>query len=134
MTTQHNNPVTFSFRDGLFMPFMYKGHQIVVHNASWSFKEKVWIDDELVVNQNGFAMSSTHDIVVEGDTLALTFGSRNKLRDVFLEVRHGEKMIYEVSEPLSDGVNARELTAIIIGSALGGLAVGYLAASFFGGA
>lgn len=134
MTTQHNNPVTFSFRDGLFMPFMYKGHQIVVHNASWSFKEKVWIDDELVVNQNGFAMSSTHDIVVEGDTLALTFGSRNKLRDVFLEVRHGEKMIYEVSEPLSDGVNARGLTAIIIGSGLGGLAVGYLAASFFGGA
>ncbi|WP_218313064.1 hypothetical protein [Alteromonas antoniana] len=134
MTTQHNNPVTFSFRDGLFMPFMYKGHQIVVHNASWSFKEKVWIDDELVVNQNGFAMSSTHDIVVEGDTLALTFGSRNKLRDVFLEVRHGDQVIYEVSEPLSDGVNARELTAIIIGSGLGGLAVGYLAASFFGGA
>lgn len=134
MTTQYNNPVTFSFRDGLFMPFMYKGHQIVVHNASWSFKEKVWIDDELVVNQNGFAMSSTHDIVVEGDTLALTFGSRNKLRDVFLEVRHGGQVIYEVSEPLSDGVNARELTAIIIGSGLGGLAVGYLAASFFGGA
>lgn len=134
MTTQHNNPVTFSFRDGLFMPFMYKGHQIVVHNASWSFKEKVWIDDELVVNQNGFAMSSTHDIVVEGDTLALTFGSRNKLRDVFLEVRHGDEVIYQVCEPLSDGVNARELTAIIIGSGLGGLAVGYLAASFFGGA
>lgn len=134
MTTQHNNPVTFSFRDGLFMPFMYKGHQIIVHNASWSFKEKVWIDDELVINQNGFAMSSAHDIVVEGDTLALTFGSRNKLKEVFLEVRRGDELIYEVSEALSNGVSARKLTAIFIGSALAGLTVGYLAASFFGGA
>ncbi|WP_414828610.1 hypothetical protein [Alteromonas sp. H39] len=134
MTTQYNNPVSFSYRDGLFMPFMYKGHQVVVHNASWSFKEKVWVDDELVINQNGFAMSSTHEIVVEGDTLALTFGSRNKLKEVFLEVRCGEKVVYEVSEALSNGMNARELTAVMIGSGVAGLVVGYLAASFFGGA
>lgn len=134
MTTRHTTPVSFSFRDGLFMPFLYKGHQIVVHNASWSCKEKVWIDDELVVNESRFSMSSTHEIEVAGDTLSLTFGSRNKLREVFLEVRNGDEVVYEVSEVLSHGMDARKLTVLIVGAGLAGVAFGYLVASLSGGA
>lgn len=134
MTTQQNAPVSFSFRDGLFMPFIYKGHQVVVHNASWSCKEKVWVDDELVINENGFSMSSTHEIQVAGDTLSLTFGSRNKLKDVFLEARHKGEVVYEVCERLSSGISTRKLITIMLTAGIAGLVVGYLTAALMGGA
>ena len=134
MTTQQDAPVSFSFRDGLFMPFLYKGHQVVVHNASWSCKEKVWVDDELVINKNGFSMSSTHEIQVAGDTLTLTFGSRNKLKEVFLEVRKDNQLVYDTSDNLSHGIDARKLLMIMVCAGLIGLVFGYLAASVFGGA
>tara|TARA_B100002049_G_C15879518_1_gene291060 strand:+ start:87 stop:491 length:405 start_codon:yes stop_codon:yes gene_type:complete len=134
MSKHNQTPVSFSFRNGLFMPFIYKGQQIVVHNASWSFREKVWVNDELVVNQNGFSMASTHEVNVAGDTLSLTFGSRNKLKDVFLEARKGNELVYEVCEPLRNGIDGKKLVWLAIASTVAGLAVGYLAAASVGGA
>ena len=63
--------ISFSIRDGLYMPFIYKGHQVVVHNAAWSFREKIWVDDDLLVNRIGVSMTSTHELRVAGDALTV---------------------------------------------------------------
>jgi hypothetical protein len=126
--------ISFSIRNGLYMPFMYKGSQVVVHNASWSFREKVWVDDELVVNQLGFAMASTHVIEVAGDKVAVTFGSRKRMSEVFLEARVGDELIYEVSHEVAKAVKPSALLLWAIVGGVLGMGVGYLIGSLIGGA
>lgn len=117
--------ISFSLRNGLYMPFIYKGVQVVVHNSSWSFREKIWVDDELVHNQSGYSMSSTTEIEVAGDTLSLSFGYRNTMSEIFLEVRKGDELVHELS--YNNG-KKRSIAEIAIGAALGivgGYVVGY---------
>ena len=127
------NGLSFSIRDGLYMPFMYKGHQVVAHNASWSFREKVWVDDELVVNQLGFSMASTHVLDVAGDSLELTFGSRDGLKEIFLEARVDGDLVHEVSHRLARDVKPSTLLLRGIIGGVAGLAFGYFVVSLIGG-
>ena len=73
--------ISFSIRDGLYMPFIYKGHQVVVHNAAWTFREKIWVDDDLLVNRIGVSMTSTHELRVIEDC-AQAHGARFHARPV----------------------------------------------------
>jgi hypothetical protein len=125
--------LSLSIRNGLYIPFMYKGRQVVVHNASWSFREKIWIDDELVVNRLGFSMASTHVLDVEGDAVEVTFGSRNRMREVFLEARVGNRLIHEISHQVGKSVKPSTLAIWGIVGGLAGLAIGYWVGSMFGG-
>ena len=124
--------ISFSIRNGLYMPFMYKGHQIVAHNASWSFREKVWVDDELVVNQIGMSMASTHVLHVEGDELAVTFGSRDRMREIFLTASVDKEVVHEVSHRLGKELKPTTLIMYIVGCGLAGMAVGYAAGYLVG--
>jgi hypothetical protein len=130
--------ISLSIRNGLYMPFMYKGRQIVVHNAAWSFREKIWIDDELVVNEIGFSMASTHVLDVEGDKLEVTFGYRNRMTEVFLEARVGDVPVHEVRHPVGKDVKPATLAMYIVVGVLAGMALGYavghLVTSLVGGA
>ena len=129
--------ISFSIRNGLYMPFMYKDSQVVVHNASWSFREKVWVDDELVVDQLGFSMASTHVIDVGGDKVEVTFGSRNRMKEIFLEAKVGDQLIHEVSHEVAKAVKPSTLLLwAVVGGVLGmgvGYLVGSLVGSLFGG-
>ena len=117
--------ISLSIRDGLYMPFMYKGRQIVVHNAAWSFREKIWVDDDLVVNRLGFSIASTHVLNVSGDRLEITFGYRNRMKEVFLEARTGAELIYEASCQLGKDVKPATVAAVAAGCAIAGAAAGY---------
>jgi hypothetical protein len=129
--------ISFSIRDGLYMPFIYKGHQVVVHNAAWSFREKIWVDDDLLVNRIGVSMTSTHELRVAGDALTVTFGYRRGMKDVFLEARVGDELVHEINHRVAKDVKPSTLvifgvTALIAGAALGYLA-GHLVGSLIGG-
>ena len=117
--------ISLSIRDGLYMPFMYKGRQIVVHNAAWSFREKIWVDDDLVVNRVGFSFSSTHVLDVSGDRLEITFGYRNRMKEVFLEARVGDELIYEADRRFGNDVKPVTVALVAAGCAVAGAAVGY---------
>lgn len=134
ITSINKEGISFSIRDGLYMPFMYKGHQVVAHNASWSFREKVWVDDELVVNQLGFSMASTHVIDVGGDKVEVTFGSRNRMKEIFLEAKAGGQLIHTVSHEVAKAVKPAVLALWAIVAGVMGLGVGYLVGSLLGGA
>jgi hypothetical protein len=125
--------ISLSIRNGLYMPFMYKGQQVVVHNAAWSFREKVWIDDELVVNEIGLRMASTHVLEVAGDEMELTFGYRDNMKVIFLEARVDGELIHEVSEQAGKEVRPSSLAITLILSGLAGILVGYLIGSLLGG-
>ena len=118
--------ISFSIRNGVFMPFVYKGRQIVAHNASWSVREKIWVDDELVVSKLGFSMASTHVIDVDGDKVELTFGSRDSMQEIFLEARVGGELIHEVSYRPNKSIKPSRLAMWILVGGLSGLVSGYL--------
>lgn len=115
--------ITLSIRNGMYMPFMYKGHQIVVHNASWSGRETIWIDDEVAVTRIGISMTSTHTIEVAGDRLTITFGYRNRMRNVFVEAKLGDVPVYALDHDLNADAKTWKL-------ALGALAAGTAGAAF----
>ena len=125
--------ISFSIRNGLYLPFMFKGRQIVIHQASWSFREKIWIDDDLVVNEIGIRLTSTHILDVEGDKLVVTFGYQKGMKEVFVEAKVDDKVVYELSHKVAEGVKRSSLAISLILGALFGMAVGYLVGSLFGG-
>ena len=125
--------ISLSVRDGLYMPFIYKGRQVVVHNAAWSFREKIWVDDELVVNEIGFRMTSSHVINVGGDAVEVSFGYRDNMTEIFLEAKADGRVIHEVSEKLRKDSKPSSLAITLILSGLAGIAVGYLLGSLLGG-
>ena len=125
---------SFSLRNGLYMPFIYKGRQIVIHQASWSFREKVWIDDELVVNELGIRMASTHVLDVEGDRLIVTFGYRKGMKQIFVEAKVGDDVVYELDHAVAENVKPSSLAISVILGGLFGMAIGYLVGSLIGGA
>jgi hypothetical protein len=124
-----NDNITLSIRDGLFLPFMYKGHQVVAHNSSWTFREKIWVDDELVVSKVGVSMTSTHIVEVAGDKLTITFGYGNKMTEIFLTAHAGNELVHEVRHQAGEEFKPLGIaTAIIIGAI-----IGYTAIRLFGG-
>ena len=130
----NRDDLKLSIRDGIFFPFLYKGHQVVAHNAAWSFREKVWVDDSLVVNQLGFSMTGTHAIDVAGDQMEIVFGYRDKMKTVFLEARVEGRLVHEVIHEIEAEVKG---WAVALFAALGaavGYGVGYLVGLLIGGA
>ena len=125
--------ISLSIRNGLYLPFMYKGRQIVIHQATWSFREKIWVDDELVVNQIGLRMASTHVLDVEGDKLAVTFGYRRGMREIFVEAKAGDDVVYELSHEVAQKATPWSLAISLLLGGLVGIAVGYLVGSLIGG-
>lgn len=134
----NRDDLSISIRNGLYMPFIYKGHQVVVHNASWSFRETIWVDDEKVVTRLGISMTSTHTIDVAGDQLTLTFGYRNRMKNVFIEAKVGDVTVHELDHQLHGDVKPWKFVlatlAIAAAGAVVGYGAGYLAGSLFGGA
>lgn len=126
--------LTLSIRNGLYIPFLYKGRQVVVHNAAWSFREKIWIDDVLVVNQLGVSMTSTHEIEVAGDRLVITFGYRKRMSEVFLEASVDDRIVHEVHQRFGKEVKATTLVLFAIAGAAVGYGLGYLVGTLIGGA
>ena len=132
-TSINKEGISFSIRNGMYLPFMYKGRQIVIHQASWSFREKIWVDDELVVNEIGVRMASTHVLDVAGEKLAVTFGYRRGMKEVFVEAQVGGEVVYEFSQAVAANVKPSSLAFSLILGALAGMAIGYLVGSLFGG-
>lgn len=124
--------ISLSIRDGLYIPFIYKGRQIVAHNASWSFREKIWVDDRLVVSRIGLSMASTHVLEVEGDRLEITFGYRTGMKEIFLEARVGDELVHEVSHSVGKDVKPRTRALIAVGAGLAGVVLGYTVAHLVG--
>ncbi len=116
-----NNSVVFSFRKGLYVPFFYKGHQIVVHNASFTPREKIWVDDELRVNRWSLSMDSTQVIEVSGEQLILTYGWTKGMASYFLTVKNGNETVYEMTYPFNDNNESSKLS-IVVSLLIGGLA------------
>lgn len=130
----NRDDLTLSIRDGICFPFMYKGHQVVAHNAAWSFREKIWVDDNLVVNQLGFSMASSHTIDVAGDQLEIRFGYRDRMKIVFLEARVDGQLIHEVVHTFDNQV---KVSTILLFAALGaamGYGLGHIVGTLLGGA
>ena len=125
--------ISFSIRNGLYLPFMYKDRQIVIHQASWSFREKIWIDDELVVNEIGMRLASTHVLDVEGDKLVVTFGYRRAMKEVFVEANVDNEVVYELAHEVAENVKPSSLAISLILGGLVGMAIGYLVGSLIGG-
>jgi hypothetical protein len=113
---------------------MYKGRQIVIHQASWSFREKIWVDDELVVNEIGARLASNHVLDVGGDKLLVTFGYRRGMKEIFVEAKADDEVVYELTHELSANVKPWSVAIVSILSGLAGLALGYLVGSLIGGA
>ena len=120
----------FSMKTGVFIPFVYKGHQVVVHNSTWSPREKIWVDDELVSTRFSFTLKSTHQITVAGDVLDVTFGFGKLMKTLFLEVKHGETVLlrrdYGAAEFGTQSIGIWQIVALAL---LGGV-TGYTAVKF----
>ena len=126
--------LTLSVRDGICFPFMYRGHQVVAHNAAWSFREKIWVDDTLVVNQLGFSMASSHAIDVAGDQLDIKFGYRDRMTTVFLEARVDGQLVHEVTHTFDNKLTVSTvLISLLLGAAFG-YGVASLVSALIGGA
>ncbi len=123
------NDLSLSFRNGLYMPFMYKGHQIVVHNAAWSFREKIWVDDDLVVNQLRFTMTSTHQLEIDSDELVITYGYRDSMSVLFLLAKVGDVPVHEVEHRFRKKTAPATMLLTTLGCGLVGAALGYAVGS-----
>ena len=130
----NRDDLTLSIRDGICFPFMYKGHQVVVHNAAWSFREKIWVDDSVVVNQLGFSMASSHTIDVAGDPLEIQFGYRDRMTTVFLEVRSDGQLVHEVTHTFDNQVRVSTILLFAVLGAAVGYGLGYIVGTLLGGA
>ena len=118
-----NDNISLSIREGLLLRFRHKGREVVVHNAAWSFREKIWVDGDLVINELGVRMASTHVLNVAGDAVEVTFGYRKGMTEIFLEARVDDQLIHTISHELD---TARS-SSILVWLVLGGLAGAALA-------
>ncbi len=85
-----------------------------------------YIDDQLVVNQIGISMKSTHCLTVNGDRLLVTFGYRRFMSEIFLEAKVGDEMVYDLNHRPRDNVKPATFIAATLAIALIGAGVGYL--------
>ncbi|MDJ0918027.1 MAG: hypothetical protein QNJ05_09700 [Woeseiaceae bacterium] len=130
----NRDDLKLSIRDGIYFPFIYKGHQVVAHNSAWSFREKIWIDDSLVVSQLGFKMTGTHTVDVAGDRMEIQFGYRDGMKTVFLTARVDGRVVHEVVHEINSEVKPWAIVAFAAAGAAAGYGVGYLVGLLIGGA
>ncbi len=130
----NRDDLKLSIRDGIYFPFIYKGHQVVAHNSAWSFREKIWVDDSLVVSELGFKMTGTHTIDVAGDRMEIQFGYRERMTTIFLEARVDGQLVHEVVHEITSEVKAWAIVAFAALGAVAGYGVGYLVGQLIGGA
>ncbi len=130
----NRDDLKLSIRDGIYFPFIYKGHQVVAHNSAWSFREKIWVDDSLVVSHLGFAMTGTHTIDVAGDRMEVQFGYRDRMKTVFLEARVDGRVVHEVTHEINPEVKFWSIALFAALGAAVGYGLGHLVGLLAGGA
>jgi hypothetical protein len=119
----------FSVRDGITLPMVYKGHQITVNQSNWTPRERIWVDDVLVFDGNGWTMKSKRRIEVDGEQLEITLGFRRFLSEFFVEARKdGELVAQRVYQVISAANGLSNWT--LFSSLLAGAVFGYLVASW----
>lgn len=114
-----SDEISLSLSDGLHLRFMYKGRRIVVHQATWSFREKIWVDDELVVNELGYRMASTHVLNIAGDAVEVTFGYRKRMTEIFLEAVAEGQMVHSINHALGAATPSSLLISLLLGGLVG---------------
>ena len=74
--TRENLPSepTVSLWSGIFLPIVYNGHHIVVHNSSWTSRMTIWVDGEVVFSRSSWKFICEQNIQVEAEALATRFG------------------------------------------------------------
>ena len=117
---------TVSWLSGVYLPVIYKGHQIVVQNAAWTSRETIYVDDEVVHTAKSWKLVTDNKITVAGDELDVKFGYIHRMSAINLEIRHGDQLVAESSYSFG-GLGWRGL----VGSALIGALIGFLI-SYYG--
>ena len=70
---------------------------------------------------------------LEGDAVEVTFGSRDRMKEIFLEARVDGQLIHEVSLEVGKVVKPSRLALAIVLGGLAGMAAGYLIGTLLGG-
>jgi hypothetical protein len=82
---------TASLWSGVFLPVEYKGHSIVAQNSSWTSRETIWVDGEVVSSKSSWKFISEQNIQVGSETLATRFGWAK--RGFIFEVFAGDTLV-----------------------------------------
>ena len=107
----------FSFWSGVFLPVEYKGHSIVAHNSSWTFRMTIWVDGEVVYSRSSWKFICEQDIQVGSDTLATRFGWAK--RGLIFEVFDGDTLVASSDYPIKSLGWKQVLPLVLLGMALG---------------
>lgn len=127
-----NQTNVFSFKYGLSMPFLYKGEQVIVNQSAWTPREKIYVNDDLVVNRWSLSMDSTQVINVAGDQLILTYGLKKDWETFFLTAKVGNEIVHQANYKIrehNEFSKHRNLT--IFACFLAGGVGGYFLAKYF---
>lgn len=108
-----------SWRSGVYLPVVYKGHQIVVQNAAWNSRETIYVDDEVVHTAKSWNWVTDNRITVAGDELDVKFGYIYKMSAINLEIRHGDQLVAESSYSFRGLGWSGVVTLALIGALIG---------------
>ena len=70
---QMSSPTEPGFIRGWWFYFDVEGHQVAVHGSALTGRERIWIDDEEVVNMISWQFRTEHRIAVDGRPLIVEF-------------------------------------------------------------
>jgi hypothetical protein len=80
---------------GAWFYFEVGGHQITVFGSGITGREKVWVDDDLVVNMLSWSFQSDHKVDIGGVEHIVRFGIANYLAgEVYAEILLGDKTLH----------------------------------------
>ena len=69
-----NDDIKPNYRNGWWFFFELNGQQITHHSSALSGRERIWVNDDLVINRIGWGMFNTHEFDVGGTTVKLKSG------------------------------------------------------------
>ena len=130
----HDTSNHTSLRKGLWFFFTVNGHQVTHHSSLLSGRERIWVDDELVVNRTGWGIFNAHKIWVDDQSFELKTGFKS-VNSIFVSRIDCE--LYQDGALLEAKHNQLTSTSKLLMQffygACAGMAIGFFLRSVLGG-
>lgn len=123
-----------NFKNGWWFFFEVDGHQVTHHSSSLTGRERIWVNDDLVVNRIGWGIFNTHSFKVGSRDAKICTGFKQPLH-IFTSRVDVELYLDGVLQErvFKQFVAGKKLAWEFMIGACAGIAIGFFLRSILGG-
>lgn len=118
-----------SVKGGITVAWTYNERQIILNLSSFSSRERIWVNDDKVVDEKVLAFSSKHTIQVGDEAMHILISTERLMTKIVIRAFVGDRLIFE-RNALAQKSKLEPSQLVLI--ALAGMAFGYAFGHFLG--